>query len=97
MKNQYAKRKDTNHDKISRAFQVYGWTVIDTSAFSGKMLDLIVYRGNMAWKYFYFVEVKNNEKFTLTKAEKDFMYRHQGAAITIWNVEQVEALTKSCQ
>ena len=84
-------RKDRNHNAISTVFRQFGFTVINTSAFSGKMLDLVVYIGDY---HFQFIEVKDGSKppsaRKLTDDEVAFMRTHHGHCTVIESEEQAK-------
>ena len=84
-------RKDHNHTAIAEVFSQFGFTVIDTSAFSGRMLDLLVYIGDY---HFQFIEIKDGSKppsaRKLTADEVAFMRTHHGHCTVITSVDEAK-------
>jgi len=84
-------RKDRNHTAIAEVFSQFGFTVIDTSAFSGRMLDILVYIGDY---HFQFIEIKDGSKppsaRKLTTDEVEFMQTHHGHCTVIESEEQAK-------
>lgn len=67
----YARRKDANQDALARFMGAMGAWVLDTHATAGAVPgfpDLMVFRGTSFW----WCEVKNPGKYTLTPAEAAF-------------------------
>lgn len=87
-----AARKDANHDEIAAIFSGYGFDVIDTSGFSGKMLDLLVTLSN---GFFQYIEIKDGRKpksaRKLTTDEEKFISRRPDRCTVIESVEQARA------
>jgi len=71
-------RIDANHNEIKKVFLYFGFDVIDTSSFSGKMLDLFVSLGS---HFFQFIEIKDGNKpkskRKLTPDEIAFIEKHK--------------------
>jgi len=88
-----AARKDANHKHITAIFQAYGFDVIDTSGYSGKMLDLLITLGN---HFFQFIEIKDGTKppsqRTLTPDEIKFINRRPDHCTIIETPEQARAM-----
>jgi Holliday junction resolvase len=86
----YAAKVDDNHNDIKRAFERLGFDVIDTHNSRGTLLDLIV----TLQKKTVFVEIKSKKKYSLTEAEKKFIFIDHPTLWTaiICNETQVIAL-----
>jgi len=86
-------RKDSNHDKIAAVFLAYGFDVVDTSGFSGKMLDLLVTLGS---HFFMFVEIKDGSKpksqRKLTPDEERFIAKRPDHCMVIESREQAHTI-----
>ena len=84
--------KDSNHDEIKNIFLYYGFDVVDTSGFSGKMLDLLVTLGH---RFFQFIETKDGNKpkskRALTDDEKIFIAKRPDHCSIIETKEQAKA------
>jgi hypothetical protein len=91
-----AARKDANHDEIAAVFSGYGFDVLDTSGFSGKMLDLLV---TLANGFFHYVEIKDGRKpksaRKLTDDERKFIDKRPDQCVIIESVEQARAFCAS--
>jgi hypothetical protein len=87
-----AARKDANHSEIANIFWGYGFDVIDTAGYTGKMLDLLVTLGH---HFFEFIEIKDGSKppsqRKLTDDEKDFIKLRPDHCTVIETVEQARA------
>jgi hypothetical protein len=82
----YASKKDTIHNDCAGIFLAFGWTVIDTSASKGKLLDMIIYKSR---KEFWFVEIKSGNK-KLTFEESKFFSRHMDRCVLVKSVKDAE-------
>lgn len=67
-------RKDTNHDDIKRACEMYGMVVINTSQ-GNDMLDLYIYNPKRPHLW-YFLEVKSGKYWKLSSRESKFILDH---------------------
>ena len=85
-------KKDKNHAAIENIFLAYGLDVIDTSGYSGKMLDLLVTLSN---GFFQYIEIKDGSKpksqRKLTEAEKEFIAKRPDQCTVIESVAQAQA------
>ena len=84
-----ATRKDRDHKKAITIFQSYGWGVIDTSSFLGKMLDLFIDKPNL--NLYHFVEIKTGKGKKLTTAEDDFFTKHPEKSIRFNSLEEISS------
>lgn len=84
-----AARKDANHEQIKDIFTWYGFDAIDTSGFTGKMLDLLITLGS---HFFMFVEIKDGSRpksqRKLTDDEKKFIAKRPDHCMVIESAEQ---------
>ena len=86
-----ASRIDANHVEIKNIFLSFGFDVIDTAAYSGKMLDLLVTLGD---HFFCYVEIKDGNKpksmRKLTPSEINFIKKRPDKCVVIESVEQAK-------
>jgi hypothetical protein len=86
-----AAKKDSNHHEVAYVFQCFGFDTIDTSGYSGKMLDLLVTLGN---GYFQYIEIKDGNKppsqRKLTRDGQLFISKRPDKCTTIESVEQAK-------
>jgi Holliday junction resolvase len=80
-----AAKKDANHAEIATIFRAHGFDVLDTSAFSGKMLDLLVTLGD---RYFQFIEIKDGKGKKLTENEVAFINKRPKVCMIIYSADQ---------
>jgi hypothetical protein len=101
VKNQYAKRKDVNHEAVENALRSRGLEPLDWSKHSGLGCDIAVFTCGFVC----FIEVKNGKRAKMTDAEMklqaqcakhDVMYRRvdseeEAEQLADWLVAQAAA------
>lgn len=88
-------RRDCNHAEIVEAFQRLGWSVLDTAEMGRGVPDLVI--GDRSHGT-HMVEIKNTKTYYgrkgLSKSQKAFTERWQGAVYVVTSLDDVVALTR---
>ena len=82
----YARRIDTNHAELVKAFRDLGCSVFDTSRVAGGFPDLVIGKSGKTT----LVEIKRDSKAAFTKSQQEFMANWKGS--TVCRVQDIDGV-----